>query len=361
MSLSSTGGSGTGSSPVDEFVDGSRTLDSPLLLGHADVVQLITMKDAIGAIEQSCRQEHGGEAAAGKRQNLRFPGGWIRFMPAVMTGSGVFGYKEFHLIVTGEGKPEARVRYTTHLFDLTDGRQLASIDANHLTLLRTGAAAAIGTDRLAPAHAETAAVIGSGSEARAQLEALLAVRPVRAVRVFSPSEERRARFASETSRQLSVEIVPVASPREAVAGADVVVAATLTDGKPALLGEWLERGQHVTSIGSTMPTQRELDPEVWRRADAIVVDTLGLLGESGDALAAKEAGTIDLARIRTLSELVASGIAGRTNDEEITLYKSVGTSIHDLAIAEIVYLRAAAAGVGDRIVDVNSVKTVIPN
>lgn len=335
--------------------------DTPLLLGHDEIVELVTMKDAIVAIEQACQQEHDGEVILGERQNLRFPGGWIRLMPAAMTGSGVFGYKEFHLIVTGSSKTEAVVRYTTHLFALTTGRHLASLDANYLTLLRTGAAAAVGTDRLAPAHAETAAIIGSGSEARTQLEALLAVRPVRTVRVFSRDEERRARFAQETSRRFCVEVVPAGSPQEAVAGSDVVVAATLTDGRPALLGEWLETGQHVTSIGSTMPSQRELDPEVWRRADAVVIDTLGLLGESGDALAAEEAGAIDTERIRTLSELVASGTGGRTNDDEITLYKSVGTSIQDLAIAELAYRRAVSAGAGEQVTDVNSVKTVIPN
>lgn len=335
--------------------------DAPLLLSHADVVELVTMKDAIAAVERSCKEEHDGGVIVGERQNLRFPGGWIRLMPAAMTRSGVFGFKEFHLVASDDGKREAHVRYTTHLFDLASGRHLASLDANYLTELRTGAAAAVGTDLLAPPDAKDAAVIGSGGEARSQLEALLAVRPIETVRVYSRNEERRERFAGEMSTRFSVDVVTVTSPQTAVDGADVVVVATLTDGVPALEGDWLERGQHVTSIGSTMPSQRELDVEVWRRADSIVVDTLGLFSESGDALAASEAQTLPMDRVRSLSELVASGSSGRTSDEEITLYKSVGTSIQDVAVAELVFRRAVSSGVGFRITDVNSVKTVVPN
>src|SRR5579872_354846 len=369
-------------------------VESPILLGHDDVVRLVSMRDAITAIEDACKEQHGGGVVMGERQNLRFPGGWIRLMPAAMTHSGGFGYKEFHLVVmeaaaalggdvaalarptlgaadgapvlseadggrAGEGR--AHVRYTMHLFDCSDGRRLASMDANYLTVLRTGAAAAVATDRLAPPGASDLAVIGSGAEARSQLEAALAVRPITTARVYGRDRERRARFASDMSERFGLDIRPVTSPQEAVSGAHIVVAATLTDGTPALCGEWLEPGQHVTSIGSTMPTQREIDAEVWRRADCVVVDTLGLLAESGDALAANEAAAVDLGRVRELSELVVSDLPGRAADGDITLYKSVGTALQDIAVAELAYRRATATGVGLQVADLNSVKTVRPN
>lgn len=336
-------------------------MSEPLLLTHDDVLQLVSMKDAVSAIERSCKEEYDGGVIVGERLNLRFPGGWIRFMAAVMTTSGVFGYKEFHLTIADAERGEAHVRYTVHLFDVASGRRLASIDANHLTLLRTGAAAAVATDRLARPESSDVGVIGSGSEARSQLEALVAVRPIKTARVYGPSEERRKQFATEMGNRLSLDVVPVPTPQEAVSGADIVIAATLTNGTPALLGEWLEPGQHVTSIGSTMPSQRELDVEVWRRADSIVVDTMGSMTESGDAIAGTQAGTLDMARVRELSELVASGALGRVNGDDVTLYKSVGTSLQDVAVAELAYRRATATEVGTHVRDLNSVKSIRPN
>jgi len=333
-----------------------------LHLCHDDIVEVVSMADAIDAIEQASKEQASGDVIVGERQNLRFPGGWIRLMPAAMAASRVFGYKQFHLAtIEGAASPEAHVRYTINLFDMDSGEPLCAMDANHLTALRTGAAAGVATARLASPEAHELALIGSGAEARTQAEAVAAVRSISRARVYGRDRDRRRRFASEMAERLGFEIEPVDGPERAIAGADIVVAATLTDGVPALLGRWLEVGQHVTSIGSTMPTQREIDAEVWRRATCIVVDTRGLLTESGDGIAAVEAGAIDESGIVELTELVAGQATGRLSPDDITLYKSVGTGMQDLAVAYLAYRRARELGAGREVPDHRSTKSVKPN
>lgn len=318
-----------------------------LHLAHDDVVAAVRMRDAIDAIALGCKMSVADGIVVGERQNLRFPGGWIRLMPAAMPQSGVFGYKEFHLVAdTEHHEPRARVRYFVHLFDINDGRPLAVIDANYLTALRTGAAAAVATTRMARAESATLAVIGSGGEARTQVDGALSVLPVSSIRVFSRKAEGRERFASELADHSGLQARAVPDPQTAIRGANVVIAATLTDGEPAVLGEWLEPGQHVTSIGSTMPEQREIDPEVWRRAAHTVVDTRQALVESGDAIHAARAGAIDEASVGELADLVAGRIQGRTSQDDITLYKSVGSGMQDLVVAELAYRRAKEKGIG---------------
>ncbi len=333
-----------------------------LYLAHADVVAAVRMVDAIDAVALGCKMSEAGNLVVGERQNLRFTGGWIRLMPAAMLQSGVFGYKEFHLIADAEhDEPRARVRYFVHLFDLTDGRPLAVVDANYLTALRTGAAAAVATARMAAPESSTLAVIGSGGEARTQVEGALAVLPITSIRVFSPRAESRERFATELADRFGIEVLPVADPRTAVRGADVVIAATLTDGQPALEGAWLEPGQHVASIGSTMPEQREIDPEVWRRATQTVVDTRQVLVESGDALVAAAEHAIDEGSVGDLVDLVVGRVSGRTSRDEITLYKSVGTGMQDLVVAELAYRRAKEKGIGTWQIKPHLLKYIKPN
>lgn len=318
-----------------------------LHLAHDNVVAAVRMSDAIDAIALGCKLTGPDAIVVGERQNLRFPGGWIRLMPAAMPQSGLFGYKEFHLVADrDQDVPRALVRYFIHLFDLADGSPLAVVDANYLTALRTGAAAAVATARMANPESSSLAVIGSGGEARMQVEGALAVLPISSIRVYSRRTEGRERFAGELARDFGVDAEAVGDPKTAIRGAQVVVAATLTDGEPALFGEWLEPGQHVTSIGSTMPEQREIDPEVWRRATHTILDTRQLLVESGDALHAAGAGAVDESRIGDLADLVMGRVPGRTSQDDITLYKSVGTGMQDLVVAELAYRRAKEMGIG---------------
>jgi ornithine cyclodeaminase/alanine dehydrogenase len=205
-------------------------------------------------------------------------------------------------------------------------------------------------------------VIGSGAEARSQLEAVAAVRPVEQVTVYSRSPERRERFAREMSALLGCAVAHVDQPERTIAAADILIVATNTGGAgPALFGRWLRPGLHVVSIGSTLPSQREIDPEVWSAADRIVVDTRRLLSESGDGIAAVEAGAVTPEAVIELQDVVAGKASGRGSAAETTLYKSVGTALQDVAVAHRAYQAARARGLGRELPDFESVKEVEPN
>jgi alanine dehydrogenase len=338
-----------------------------LVLSHEDVRRCLTMSDAAAAIESMCHAQAAGTALLADRVNLPLPNGWIRLMPGALVSSGVLGYKEFHLTrVADAPSPTARVRYAYHLFDYNSGELIAMMDADYLTFVRTAAASAVAIDRLARADANVVGIIGSGAEARSHLEAVAAVRTLKCARVFSRDPARRQRFASQMCERVGIDIAPVDRPEAVVEGADILVVATNTSGTgPALTGQLLKAashaGLHVNSIGSTSPTQRELDAEVWSFADRIVVDSRRLLNESGDGIAAMQAGTVDQHKVSELYEVVAGRSPGRRTVHENTLYKSIGTGLQDVAVAFSAYQQAVASGLGRKIEGFQSVKTVEPN
>ena len=318
----------------------------PLALGDGDVRAACTIEEAIGALEAVSRELAAGRAVLAPRLNLPLPNGWLRLMPCALPGLGVTGYKEFHL-AEDEG-----IRYSVHLFDYASGRPLALLDARWLTELRTGAAGGLAAKALAPPELGDVALVGAGTQARAQLRALAAVRRLGRVRVYSPREESRRALAAELGPELDVELEPVASVEDALAGADAVVVATNTAGRGAAFpGALLTGARFVCSIGSTMPLQREIDPDTWAWAERIVVDSRHLLEESGDAIAAREAGVLEGREVLELHDVLDAGAgAGRT------LFKSAGTAAQDVAVGLAVYRAAVERGLGTALPDVVSVK-----
>jgi ornithine cyclodeaminase/alanine dehydrogenase len=334
-----------------------------LVLSHEDVRKCVGMADAVAAIESMCQAQAAGTALLAERVNLRLPNGWMRLMPGALVASGVLGYKEFHLTRIAEAT--AHVRYAYHLFDYHSGELIAMMDADYLTFVRTAAASGAAIKRLAREEATALGIIGSGAEARSHVEAAAAVRSIRSAKVFSRDPARRQRFADEMSRQLRIDITPVDRPEKAIEGADILLVATNTAGTgPALAASSLKnarKGLHINSIGSTLPTQRELEPGVFSFAERIVLDSRRVLTESGDGIAAAQAGTIDAAKVAELHEVVAGGARGRASAAETTLYKSIGTGLQDVAVAHAAYRQALARGLGRKMEGFQSVKSVEPN
>ena len=321
-----------------------------LVLRDEEVSDLVAMPDAVAALRDAVAAEATGRALHAERSNLRVPGGWWRMAPAALLDEGVVGYKEFHLAGGG-------IRFTIRLFDAATGAPLAEMDGRHLTAVRTGASGALGVDALAPPGPADVAVIGSSDTAFRQLEGAAAVRPVARARVFSPNPANRAALAERAAAGLGIDVEAVDGADAAVDGASVLLVATDTRGRgPCVGGELLRHGLHVNSIGSTLPDQRELDEGAWKLADRIVVDTLGVLRDSGDALAAVAAGVHDEGRVATLADVLAGDEAGRRAPTDVTLYKSVGTSAQDVAVALVAYRRATADGRGTQVEDFVSVK-----
>jgi alanine dehydrogenase len=293
------------------------------------------------------------EAYAAADDDARFParviarggGNWIRTLSGVPGDGALMGTK----IIAG-AMGTRQFSYLISLFDQTSAELIALLDGNSITGYRTAATSALAADLLAVPGPVTVAVIGSGFEAKKHVRALAAVRALKSVQVFSPRAESRASFAGELA-DLTVPIIAVDSPEAAVAGTSLVICAARSyDETPILRGEWLEPGMTVVSIGSTVREQREVDTDVIARADVVIADVVEeVLHDTGDLIAARKAG-IDISdRIASLAALVRRVASGRTGDEQLVVYKSVGSAIQDLAVAAMCARRAEAAQLGSRL------------
>jgi ornithine cyclodeaminase/alanine dehydrogenase-like protein (mu-crystallin family) len=308
-----------------------------LLLQHDDVLAAVAMGDAIGAMESAFKEEADGGVLLPQRINVKAGKGWLRVGPVVMEKSGWMGFKAMNL-TPGQG-----VRYQVHLYSVETGALVAVMDAQHLTTLRTGATSAVATRLLARPGPCAVAVLGSGLEARAQLEAMNVAGIVKSARIFSPTLANRRKLSEEFQAR-GMNATDVGSAEEAVADADLVVAAVKSS-QTVLFGRWLRPGMHVNSVGTARRDQREIDPETFQRSKCIIVDTKeGVFGEAGDAVAARD--VIREENVHDLATLVAGRVRGRTSDQDITLFKSVGTGIQDIALASVIYRRAVEAGLG---------------
>jgi ornithine cyclodeaminase/alanine dehydrogenase-like protein (mu-crystallin family) len=297
------------------------------------------MRVLVDVIEQALDVEARGGVQIVPRINFGIEGGFFRLMPAVIEELDVMGLKAFDAKF-----PEAR--YLIAVFRPSTGELDCLVDAAYLTAARTGATTGVATRWMtAPDGCREVGVIGSGLEARTNLEAVLAVRDVERVKVFSPNPERRRRFAREVAERLGVEAVATDSAR-AAADAPCVIAATNTgaNGPVALEGAWLRDDAHLNTIGATAPVLREVDAETFARAAAIVVDTEHAAPECGDIIAAERAGTWDERRVTTLAQLV--GTEAPLARDGLTVFNSVGTAVQDLAAAAAVARVARERGLG---------------
>jgi ornithine cyclodeaminase/alanine dehydrogenase-like protein (mu-crystallin family) len=218
--------------------------------------------------------------------------------------------------------------------------------ANHITGIRTGAASGVAAKHLARPEASTAGIFGAGVQARHQVAALVAVRPLKTVKVFDVDSAKAASFAQQIEEDFHIVAYAVAEPREAVSESDVVITAT-TSSKPVFSGEWLEEGTHTNCVGANSPTKREIDDETFRRSKVVVDFREQVLDEAGDVRAAIASGAMSTERIHAeMGDIVIGRAPGRVNEREITLFKSVGVALEDVATASFVYEQALARSVG---------------
>lgn len=306
----------------------------PLYLTESDVAHLLPMGECIALLRAAFARLARGEALNQPRRRLILP---TRSALHYMAGAdgGYYGIKVYS---TNPGhEPHFRVL----LYRAADAALLAIFEANSLGQIRTGAASGLATDLLARPDARALAVIGSGFQARAQVEAMLAVRRFERVRVWSRSAEKRESFAADCARSFGAVVEAAATAEDAVRGADVLVTAT-SSGTPVVASEWVADGAHVNAMGSNQAQRREIPTELVHRAGLIVVDSIEQSRmESGDLLLALS--EHDWSRVVELQDVVA-GRPGRTRTEEITIFKSNGLAIEDVVAAGYVYERAMEEG-----------------
>ena len=297
-----------------------------VMLDAAALEGALAMRDAIDLLEAMSRHEAAGRTFISPRLNTAFDGGWMRMMFGVDREAGYAASKAYHLI---EG---AGVRYVVSLYRLGDGELLAVMDGKRITDLRTGAASGVAARRVPVSGPVHVGLLGSGHQARMQLESLATVYAVRSATVFSPTLAHREAFAREMTAKLGFPIVIAESAEAAVRGHEVVVAATSSRSTvPVLRGAWLDRCRLLCAVGSTRPQSVEVDAESFRGAGLVVVDSGRAVEEAGDLQAAVKAGAAPAEKQATLAQLVAG--EARAPAQGRVVFKSVGSALQDLALA----------------------------
>ena len=315
-----------------------------LFLNEQQVARLLPMGECVDVLEEAFAHAASGQVELKPRSRMRMPKGFFHFMAAADAGHRVFGYKAYPSFEGAVGS-----KTVVMLYDYDTGQLLACLEAGRLGQIRTGAASGVATRHMARAGAATVGIIGSGFQARTQLEAICAVRPIRQARVFSRRPERREEFARQMSERLNVEVSASDSAQACVTGADVVVTIT-SSREPVLQGEWLAPGSHVNAAGGNHWMRREIDEATVTRSQVIVVDDLDQAKlECGDLLWPEARGAFRWDMAHELQEVVAGRVPGRPTDQAITLFESMGVALEDIAAAQLVYRKAKEQGIGQEL------------
>jgi alanine dehydrogenase len=303
------------------------------------VAQLADWPSVIAALE-AAYSEPVSEAMVPPRTMARGDGFWMRTLSAISPSGDYFGLK-----IIAAGPRAKRASYLIPLWDQRTMDLAALIDGNRITGYRTAGTAVVAANWLAKPGPLHVAVIGSGFEARGLLSALLASREVSFVSVYSPTQAKREAFADDFRKSHGIEIGAAGSALAAVANVDLILCAARShDETPTLEWQWVMPGTTIVSVGSTLPEQRELDTGIIERAALIVADMPDeVLHETGDALAAIKAGVDVAGKLVSLSDVGTGKVQARKSPDDILIYKSVGSALQDVVIAEMILARALAA------------------
>ncbi len=318
------------------------------ILDGAQVRALLPMEECIELMARTLRALAGGQALLPLRTMLRLPGerGIFGTMPAWLGAPEALGLKAIAIFPGNEGTALDSHQGLVLLFDPARGTPIGILDASSITAIRTAAVSGAATRALAREDAGDLAILGSGVQARSHLEAMAAARPLRRIRAWSPTRDRLLGFVRWARERLGLEVEAASGPREAVLGADLIC--TVTSARtPVLEGAWVPDGAHVNAAGSSVPTARECDTALVARARLYVDRRESVLAEAGDFLIPRSEGAVSDAHIvGELGELLAGRIPGRAAPGEVTLFKSLGLAVEDLAAGAYVLAAAERNGVG---------------
>src|SRR5258708_1875620 len=311
-----------------------------LHINEAEVRAVLTMPLALEAVEDISRKQATGEVVVHPRRRFEVPGGgFFHYMAAADFSLGFLAMKQYTYV-------RGKLRFLVPLYEMATGDLLALIEADFMGQQRTGAASGVATKYLSRKNSRVAAIIGTGGQAKTQLEAVAAVRKLESACAYGRDVARRQKFCEEMSARLGITVQPCASAAEAVHRADILLTATTTS-QPVVSGADLAPGAHINAIGANHAHKRELDDEAVASADIIVVDSVEQSRqEAGDLIIAFHGDEICWTGVKKLSEIVAGKASGRTSDTEVTLFKSNGIASWDLAMAMKVYAMAREKGLG---------------
>jgi ornithine cyclodeaminase len=271
-------------------------------------------------------------------------------MPGYLNSIDTIGIKTVTVFPGNAGTEYDSHQGTVMLFDAANGRLKAVVDATEITAVRTAAASAVATDLLSRPDSNILAILGSGVQASSHLDAIPLVRPIAETRIWSRNRDSADRLAGSRGSAGHASVRVVESVAEALDGADIVCTTTASR-DPILPGSLLEPGMHVNAVGSSVPFARELDSEALARSRIFVDRAESTVNESGDFLMARADGAVtDADIVAEIGELVIGARSGRGDDEEITLFISLGLAVEDVATADLIYQKAMKEGVGTSLV-----------
>ena len=311
-----------------------------LHINEAEVRQVLDMPLALRAVEDVLRKQATEEVVVHPRRRFELAhGGFFHYMAAADYSAGFVAMKQYTYV-------RGRLQFLVPLYEMATGGLLAVIEADYMGQLRTGAASGVAAKYLARENSRIAAIIGTGGQARTQLEAVAAVRKLESARVCGRDAARREKLCQEMSAKLGIPVTPSGSSSEAVRGADIVCTAT-TSLQPVVFGADLTPAAHINAIGANHSHKRELDDEAVASADVIVVDSVEQSRqEAGDLIIAFKGDEICWTGVKKLCDVVAGKVSGRTSNTEVTLFKSNGIASWDLAVAMRVYAAAREKKLG---------------
>jgi alanine dehydrogenase len=311
---------------------------SAIYITEADVERLVTVKDALGSLEELFATWGQPLTDNIPRRRARLPGGSLNLMGASYGAKSVYGLKAYAGMKGGQ--------FHTLIYSSTDGKLKAMIEADLFGQLRTGAASGLATRLMANPDVHTLGMIGVGRQSRTQAIAVCAVRPIKRVNVFARTAESREAYARSLEKELGIEVRPAPTAQACVAEAGVVVTITKS-AEPVLRAEWLAKGAHVNAAGANAGDRREVDADTVLRAAVKVTDHIEQARiEAGEFRDLTAADKLEWSDIHELGDVVTGKVKGRTSPSDLTLFKSLGIALEDLAFGELVYQRALAAGVG---------------
>ena len=319
-----------------------------LVINQDEVSSLLKMRECIDVMARTLSMLAAGKGLMPLRPTMSLPDnvGLLTMMPAYLADIKCMGLKAISVFPGNMGTPYDSHQGAVLLFEIEHGCLLAIVDATAITGIRTAAVSAVATKHLAQEGAGDLAILGAGVQARAHLEALLLVRRIRRVRVWSLPAEQAHQFAESESKRHGMKVEVSPNAEEAVRDADIICTVTSAR-KPVLAGRWISPGAHINAVGSSVAFTRELDTEAMVRSRLYVDRRESTINEAGDFLIPKKEGAIGNDHIQgEVGELILGLVNGRGSDNEITLFKSLGLAVEDLAAAHHVYKKAVDMNMG---------------
>jgi alanine dehydrogenase len=313
-----------------------------LHINEVEVRSVLTMAMALEAVEESLRKQARGEVVVQPRRRFELPKGFYHYMAAADYTGGFVAEKQYTYVA-------GKIRFLVLLYEMATGDLVAQIEADYMGQLRTGAASGVATKFMARRDARIASIIGTGGQARTQLEAIAGVRKLELARVYGRDASRREKFCADMAERLGISVYAAGSAAQAIEGADIVCTAT-TASQPVVTGSDIAAGMHINAIGVNHAHKQELDEAAVRRADLIAVDSIEQSRqEAGDLIMAFGQDESKWSSVKKLADIVDGKVPGRPKETAVTLFKSNGIASWDLAVAVRVWALAREKGLGRKL------------